>query len=142
MFSDSAELLFLSERFSQIEDGELRTENIKRRIDLMWKFVKPSSTPVKVVSAPSNGTATVKEDGTIDYKPNAQFAGEDSFTYTVRESSGMESEETSVSIVVNDTIADPAPVVEEPKKKSSSGSLAWLTLLAAPFAFMRRRKQK
>ena len=53
----------------------------------------------------------------------------------------MESEETSVSIVVNDTNADTAPVVEEPKK-SSSGSLAWLTLLAAPFAFMRRRKQK
>ena len=52
MFSDSAELLFLSERFSQIEDGELRTENIKRRINLMRKFVKPSSTPVKVVSAP------------------------------------------------------------------------------------------
>ena len=52
MFSDSAELLFLSERFSQIEDGELRTENIKRRIDLMWKFVKPRPTPAKVVSAP------------------------------------------------------------------------------------------
>ncbi len=51
MFSDSAELLFLSERFSQIEDGELRTENIKRRIDLMWKFVKPRPTPAKVVAA-------------------------------------------------------------------------------------------
>tara|TARA_B100000123_G_C25715636_1_gene422002 strand:- start:1167 stop:1475 length:309 start_codon:yes stop_codon:yes gene_type:complete len=44
-------LLFLSERFSQIEDGELRTENIKRRIDLMWKFVKPRPTPAKVVTA-------------------------------------------------------------------------------------------
>jgi len=53
LFSDSAELLFLSERFSQIEDGELRTENIKRRIDLMWKFVKPTPTPAKVVSTPS-----------------------------------------------------------------------------------------
>jgi len=52
LFSDSAELLFLSERFSQIEDGELRTENIKRRIDLMWKFVKPRPTPAKVVTAP------------------------------------------------------------------------------------------
>ena len=52
MFSDSAELLFLSERFSQIEDGELRTENIKRRIDLMWKFVKPTPTPAKVVTVP------------------------------------------------------------------------------------------
>tara|TARA_Y100001937_G_scaffold121966_1_gene181577 strand:+ start:529 stop:855 length:327 start_codon:yes stop_codon:yes gene_type:complete len=52
LFSDSAELLFLSERFSQIEDGELRTENIKRRIDLMWKFVKPTPTPAKVVTVP------------------------------------------------------------------------------------------
>ena len=52
MFSDSAELLFLSERFSQIEDGELRTENIKRRIDLMWKFIKPTPTPAKVVTVP------------------------------------------------------------------------------------------
>ncbi|WP_199524245.1 S8 family serine peptidase [Pseudoalteromonas sp. bablab_jr011] len=100
------------------------------------------SSTVKVITAPANGTATVKEDGTIDYKPSAQFSGEDSFTYTVRESSGVESEETTVSIVVNDTIPDPVPVVDEPKKKSSSGSLAWLTLLAAPFAFMRRRKQK
>ncbi|MCP4059319.1 MAG: GlyGly-CTERM sorting domain-containing protein, partial [Pseudoalteromonas sp.] len=30
----------------------------------------------------------------------------------------------------------------EPESNGSSGSLAWLTLLAAPFAFMRRRKQK
>ena len=53
MFSDSAELLFLSERFAHIEDAELRTENIKRRIGLMQKFIKPSPTPAKVVSTPS-----------------------------------------------------------------------------------------
>ncbi len=47
--SDSAELLFLSERFSHIEDGELRTENIKRRIKLMWNFVKPAPVTAKVI---------------------------------------------------------------------------------------------
>ena len=49
MYSDSAELLFLSERFANIEDAELRTENIKRRINLMWKFVKPTSVAAKVI---------------------------------------------------------------------------------------------
>ena len=49
MFSDSAELLFLSERFADIEDAELRTENIKRRINLMWKFIKPTPVAAKVV---------------------------------------------------------------------------------------------
>ncbi|MEJ2911141.1 S8 family serine peptidase [Pseudoalteromonas sp. C12FD-1] len=104
------------------------------------------SSTVEVVSAPANGSTTVNEDGTIDYTPNAQFSGEDSFTYTVREASGTTAEETMVSIVVNDTIADPQPVTPtptpEPQSNGSSGSLAWLTLLAAPFAFMRRRKQK
>lgn len=98
---------------------------------------------IEVVTAPANGSTTINEDGTIDYTPNAQFSGEDSFTYTVREASGTSAEETTVSIVVNDTIADPQPVTPtEPESNGSSGSLAWLTLLVAPFAFMRRRKQK
>ena len=49
MFTDSAELLMLSSRFSNIEDGESRTENIKRRIELMWKFIKPATAPAKVI---------------------------------------------------------------------------------------------
>ena len=51
--SDSAELLMLSSIFADLEDGETRTENIKRRIDLMQKFIKPTPTPAKVVSTPS-----------------------------------------------------------------------------------------
>jgi len=50
--SDSAELLFLSERFAHIEDDELRTENIKRRIKLMWNFVKPTPVAAKVIENP------------------------------------------------------------------------------------------
>ncbi|MEI8705034.1 S8 family serine peptidase [Pseudoalteromonas sp. B62] len=48
-----------------------------------------------------------------------------------------------VMVNVNVSVAEVVvPPVVETKKKSSSGSLAWLTLLVAPFAFMRRRKQK
>ena len=51
------------------------------------------------------------------------------------------------TVTVNDTIADPQPtpdVSPEPDNSSSgsSGSLAWLALLAAPFAALRRRKVK
>jgi len=53
---------------------------------------------------------------------------------------GNVSEPVMVAVSIT---AQVAPVVTpEPAKKSSSGSLAWLTLLVAPFAFMRRRKQK
>ena len=47
--SDSAELLMLSSIFADLEDGETRAENIKRRINLMWKFVKPTPVAAKVV---------------------------------------------------------------------------------------------
>ena len=45
-------------------------------------------------------------------------------------------------VTISVTKVAPPVVTPEPAKKSSSGSLAWLTLLVAPFAFMRRRKQK
>lgn len=96
---------------------------------------------LEVAEQPSNGTATVNDDGSIDYTPNAQFSGEDSFTYTVREASGTTSEATTVSITVNDTIADPQPepTPEPESSNSSSGSFGWLVLLAAPLAMLRRR---
>jgi len=193
---------------------------------------------VEIMTQAANGTTTINEDGTIRYIPATAFSGKDSFTYTVREASGLKSAETTVNVVVNDTntlpevtvteevsvnegvtvtleatatdaeqnadiltftwtqtsgtaveltdadkatatftagnldsgtdvlefevsvndgsqssvtkmvtviVADvPAPVVTptEPKKKSSSGSLAWLMLLATPFAFLRRRKSQ
>jgi hypothetical protein len=56
---------------------------------------------------------------------------------------GNVSESVMVTVSVTEVVASPVVEVSpEPVKKSSSGSLAWLTLLAAPFAFIRRRKQK
>jgi subtilisin family serine protease len=96
---------------------------------------------VTVVDAPKFGIATAKEDGTIDYMPAQGFSGSDSFTYTVSDVSGSVSNPTTVSVTVNDTIPTPTPDAT-PAPKSSSGSLAWLALLATPFAMLRRRKQK
>ncbi|WP_289156386.1 S8 family serine peptidase [uncultured Pseudoalteromonas sp.] len=138
--NDMAESRFV---FDAVASSETENAEFSAHKGVRIKGSLVAST-VEVVSAPANGSTTVNEDGTIDYTPNAQFSGEDSFTYTVREASGTSAEETMVSIVVNDTIADPQPVTPtpEPESNGSSGSLAWLTLLAAPFALMRRRKQK
>lgn len=39
---------------------------------------------VTVTTEAANGTVTVNDDGTVTYAPNADFFGEDSFTYTVQ----------------------------------------------------------
>lgn len=38
---------------------------------------------VTITTGPTNGTATVNEDNTITYTPNADFNGQDTFAYTV-----------------------------------------------------------
>ena len=39
---------------------------------------------LEVVTEAANGSVTVNDDGTVTYTPNADFFGEDSFTYTVQ----------------------------------------------------------
>ena len=54
---------------------------------------------VSVLTQPLNGRARVESDRTITYTPNANFAGENSFTY--RLSDGSLSDDGSVTVTVN-----------------------------------------
>lgn len=45
-------------------------------------------TTAGVVSGPSNGTTKLKGDGTIDYIPNVNFYGQDSFEYRISDGKG------------------------------------------------------
>lgn len=60
----------------------------------------PDGDPLTVssVTSPSNGTATLNADGTITYAPARGFVGQDTFTYTVRDPSGLED---TASVVVD-----------------------------------------
>ncbi|MGA9533457.1 MAG: Ig-like domain-containing protein, partial [Anaerolineales bacterium] len=58
-------------------------------------------TSVAVVSAPSHGTSSPNPDGTIDYTPDADYRGSDSFTYTVDDNDGATSNAATVSMTVN-----------------------------------------
>ena len=94
------------------------------------------------VQSNTNIGLAVDEDGQIVVADTTLLAGDTSAEMEVVaiDVRGNVSEPVMVAVSIT---AQVAPVVTpEPAKKSSSGSLAWLTLLVAPFAFMRRRKQK
>lgn len=79
-----------------------------------------------------NSDGTIVTAGEIDY----EFDREIVFSVQAEDSKGYVSKAVSVVVGVNNLRSN------DDDDNDSSGSLAWLTLLAAPFAFMRRRKQK
>jgi subtilisin-like proprotein convertase family protein len=56
----------------------------------------------------AHGTTAVNADGTITYTPNAGFAGEDSFTYTISDGQGG-TETATVTVAVNPAPPPPPP---------------------------------
>lgn len=69
-------------------------------------------------TGPTNGTLALNSDGTFAYTPNADFAGEDSFTYIASdgESAGVETIVTITVTPVNDgpvSVADAFEIAED-----------------------------
>lgn len=56
---------------------------------------------VQIVSGLAHGTASVNPDGTVEYTPNANYNGSDSFTYKVTDANSGTSQIATVSIAVN-----------------------------------------
>lgn len=58
---------------------------------------------VTIQSSPSDGTASANSStGEVTYTPNSGFTGTDSYTYTVKDGDGAESNEATVTIEVNE----------------------------------------
>uniref|UniRef100_UPI0039C683D1 Calx-beta domain-containing protein n=1 Tax=Nodularia chucula TaxID=3093667 RepID=UPI0039C683D1 len=66
-------------------------------------------TTVEVATNPNNGTVNVNSTtGEITYTPTTNFSGNDSFTYTVKDSSGVTSNPATVNIIVNSVASEVA----------------------------------
>ncbi|BAV08693.1 conserved repeat domain-containing protein/gliding motility-associated C-terminal domain-containing protein [Filimonas lacunae] len=65
---------------------------------------------VVIKTQPAHGTVTVNADGTVTYTPNDGYEGDDSFTYTVKDSNGNESNVATVTITVTKRKVDLAIV--------------------------------
>ncbi|PKB72295.1 MAG: hypothetical protein BZY87_00950 [SAR202 cluster bacterium Io17-Chloro-G6] len=72
---------------------------------------------VAITLAPSNGTATLNPDGTVNYTHDGSETMSDSFKYTVEDSGGVASGEAVVSITI-------APVNDPPVANDDTGSVA------------------
>jgi len=69
---------------------------------------------IQSTTPPSNGVITVLPNGTIDYTPNVDFFGTDTFTYTLADASGR-MDTATVTVTVNN-VQDP------PVANADSGS--------------------
>ncbi|WP_413692904.1 beta strand repeat-containing protein [Pseudoalteromonas sp. KJ10-2] len=72
------------------------------------------TSPVASVTDGTNGTVSINTDGTVTYTPNADFNGEDEFTYT-NEDGNTETVTVTVDPVADDTVlvADSATTDED-----------------------------
>ncbi|OQX12316.1 MAG: hypothetical protein BWK80_43840 [Desulfobacteraceae bacterium IS3] len=71
-------------------------------IPVLANDTDPEGDPLKVtrITPPTNGTVVKNEDGTLTYTPNPGFIGSDTFTYTVKDTSGNTNSAT-VTVVVD-----------------------------------------
>lgn len=59
-----------------------------------------------LVSQPQNGSVTLSANGSFVYTPSADYSGQDSFTYRVRDSGGLDSNVATVTITIT-AVNDP-----------------------------------
>ncbi|MBE0377329.1 S8 family serine peptidase [Pseudoalteromonas prydzensis] len=104
-------------------------------------FNDPDADVTPVIKFEVSGTnlVTVNAAGEIVVAGDIDYEYERSFTFNVVavDSAGNSSQSVSVDVRVKNIVSN-----DDDDNDGDSGSLAWLSLLAAPFAFMRRRKQK
>ncbi len=62
--------------------------------------IDPASVTLVPGSGPSHGQIVSVSNGTVTYKPDANYSGPDSFRYTVKDNDGFESAPATVSITV------------------------------------------
>lgn len=78
------------------------------------------------VSDPANGSVTLENDGTFTYEPDANFTGEDSFTYKVNDGE-FDSADATVTITV--TPVNDAPVANDDSASTDEGEAVTIAVL-------------
>jgi hypothetical protein len=95
-------------------------------------------TSIAIVAQPAHGTAVANANGTVTYTPARNYLGADSFTYTVKDNTGVVST-TAATVSVN--VTGTLDVIEVTKAQFSAKSGKWLiqgtTSAAASTLFIR-----
>ncbi len=78
-------------------------------------------------TAPANGTLSINPDNTINYTPNANFNGSDSFTYTISDGNGA-ADVATVNVVVSPV--NDIPVASDDTTSTQQGTAVTINVLA------------
>ena len=81
---------------------------------------------VKTVTTPANGTASINDDGTITYQANAEFKGNDSFSYIITDADGAEATATVFVTVQN---RNNAPIAVDDARATTMNRVVNLNVL-------------
>jgi hypothetical protein len=107
-----------------IDDVSSTDEDTKVNINVLVNDSDPdNNTPFSIVinGNPSNGTAVIKTDKTIDYTPSLNFNGTDSFTYIITDSKGAK-DTAKVTITVKPINDLPVAIAENPSMNVNQNS--------------------
>ena len=110
----------VNEAPTAVNDTATTAEDQSVRIDVLANDTDPDTEKaalrVSVLTQPLNGRARVESDRTITYTPNANFAGDNSFTYRV--SDGSLSDAGSVTVTVEAVNDAPTFLARRPSAPS------------------------
>ena len=104
----------VNEAPTAMNDTAMTAEDTEVKIDVLDNDTDPDTEKaalrVSVLTQPLNGRARVESDRTITYTPNVNFAGDNSFTYSVSDGSLSDAGSVTVTVeAVNDAPTFPSP---------------------------------
>ena len=121
-----------------VDDTATTAENTPVAINVLandtpgGKPIAPST--VAIVQQPADGTLQVDpKTGVVTYVPDTNFAGDDSFTYTVSDTAGNVSNVATVSITV--TFVDRPPTAGNDIASTNPGTPVTINVLANDYPF-------
>ncbi|RJS04828.1 hypothetical protein XnspCFBP7698_00750 [Xanthomonas sp. CFBP 7698] len=82
-----------------VDDALTTNEDAVIRLDVLGNDTSTAGSRVVVVTPPTHGTLTVRDDGSFDYTPDALWWGQDAFTYLL-DNGKVQSNVATVSIDV------------------------------------------
>ena len=109
-------------------DSATTKEDKSANIDVIANDSDVDGDPLTVndVSDPAHGTASINANGTVNYTPDADYYGDDSFTYTIIDGNGGETTGT-VNITVNRIVASIYVLTTFSKNNPTVGETITLT---------------
>ena len=82
-----------------VDDRSTTTINTPVVVNVLGNDIPNGATTPNVVATPANGTVVVNVDGSIEYRPNTNFEGTDTFVYKLCNTDGCASATVTIDVV-------------------------------------------